>query len=73
MDNRLVVASGLNTLLLVTSADVLHCFTVPSLGVKVDAVPGRLNYLGFVDLWVSVVRAMVEAVAPIDLVDRLVD
>ena len=38
-----------------------------------DAVPGRLNYLGFVDLWVSVVRAMVEAVAPIDVVDRLVD
>ena len=28
---------------LVTSADVLHSFSVNSLGVKVDAVPGRLN------------------------------
>lgn len=32
---------------LVTSADVIHSWTVPSLGVKVDAVPGRLNQLGF--------------------------
>ena len=31
--------------LLVTSEDVLHCFAVPSLGVKIDAVPGRLNML----------------------------
>lgn len=30
---------------LVTSADVLHSWTVPSLGVKVDACPGRLNEL----------------------------
>lgn len=29
--------------LLVTSEDVLHSFAVPSLGVKIDAVPGRLN------------------------------
>jgi len=26
-------------------ADVLHSWTVPSLGIKVDACPGRLNYL----------------------------
>jgi len=30
---------------LVTSVDVLHCWTVPALGVKVDACPGRLNQL----------------------------
>ena len=29
--------------LLVTGGDVLHSFAVPSLGIKVDAVPGRLN------------------------------
>ena len=29
--------------LLITSADVLHCWTIPSIGVKIDAVPGRLN------------------------------
>jgi cytochrome c oxidase subunit 2 len=33
----------LNIRLLVTSSDVLHSWAVPSLGVKVDAVPGRLN------------------------------
>jgi len=31
----------------VTAADVLHAWTVPSFGVKVDAVPGRLNELWF--------------------------
>lgn len=30
---------------LITSADVIHSWTVPSLGVKVDALPGRLNQL----------------------------
>ena len=28
---------------LITSTDVLHCWTLPSLGIKMDAVPGRLN------------------------------
>ena len=45
VDNRIAIPSHLNSLLLISSADVLHCFTVPMLGVKVDAVPGRLNYL----------------------------
>lgn len=45
VDNRLVLPVGLNLLFLVTSADVLHSWTVPSLGVKVDAIPGRLNSL----------------------------
>jgi len=31
----------------VTAADVMHAWTVPSFGVKVDAVPGRLNELWF--------------------------
>lgn len=29
--------------LLITSSDVLHCWAIPSLGIKMDAVPGRLN------------------------------
>jgi heme/copper-type cytochrome/quinol oxidase subunit 2 len=32
-----------NVRLLVTSSDVLHSWAVPSLGVKIDACPGRLN------------------------------
>lgn len=43
VDNRIRIPVSLDTLLYVTSVDVLHCYTVPTLGVKVDAVPGRLN------------------------------
>nr|YP_054520.1 cytochrome c oxidase subunit II [Triops longicaudatus]AJD07302.1 cytochrome c oxidase subunit II [Triops newberryi]AAT69269.1 cytochrome c oxidase subunit 2 [Triops longicaudatus]ADD37195.1 cytochrome c oxidase subunit II [Triops longicaudatus]AJD07289.1 cytochrome c oxidase subunit II [Triops longicaudatus]UNY33487.1 cytochrome c oxidase subunit 2 [Triops longicaudatus] len=43
VDNRLVVPFNTQVRLLVTAADVLHSWTIPSLGVKVDAVPGRLN------------------------------
>ena len=32
---------------LVTAADVLHSWTIPAIGVKADAVPGRLNQLTF--------------------------
>jgi cytochrome c oxidase subunit 2 len=45
VDNRLVLPTLSRIMFLVTSADVLHSWTVPSLGIKVDAVPGRLNYL----------------------------
>lgn len=45
VDNRLVLPTLANILFLVTSADVLHSWTVPSLGIKVDSIPGRLNYL----------------------------
>ena len=42
-DWRLVLPSKSHIRLLVTSADVLHSWAVPSFGVKVDACPGRLN------------------------------
>jgi cytochrome c oxidase subunit 2 len=32
---------------LITSSDVLHCWAVPALGVKMDAAPGRLNQISF--------------------------
>ena len=31
--------------LLISSSDVLHSFAIPSLGIKIDAVPGRLNQI----------------------------
>ena len=43
VDNRLFVPINTHIRLLITSADVLHSWAVPSLGVKVDACPGRLN------------------------------
>nr|WNO18593.1 cytochrome c oxidase subunit II [Paralepetopsis sp.] len=47
VDNRVVVPVGHGVRVLVSSEDVLHSWTVPTLGVKVDAVPGRLNQLSF--------------------------
>ena len=43
VDNRLVLPINKNIHVLVTAGDVLHSFAMPSLGVKKDAVPGRLN------------------------------
>lgn len=43
VDNPIVLPVNTHVRLIVTAADVLHCWAVPSLGVKVDAVPGRLN------------------------------
>nr|UYB78225.1 cytochrome c oxidase subunit II [Alectorobius capensis] len=45
VDNRLVVPFNSSLRLLITSNDVIHSWTIPSLGVKVDAVPGRLNQI----------------------------
>lgn len=45
VDNPLFLPVETNLRLLVTSKDVIHSFAVPSLGLKVDAVPGRLNQL----------------------------
>nr|YP_009695221.1 cytochrome c oxidase subunit II [Triops granarius]AXU40947.1 cytochrome c oxidase subunit II [Triops granarius] len=45
VDNRLTVPYNTQIRLLVTAADVLHSWTIPSLGIKVDAIPGRLNQL----------------------------
>ena len=47
VDNRLVVPIQTHVRVLVTGADVIHSFAVPSLGVKIDAVPGRLNQTSF--------------------------
>lgn len=47
VDNRLVVPFGGDVRVVVTRADVLHSWAVPSLGVKLDANPGRLNQIIF--------------------------
>jgi len=46
VDNRLLLPTRTHIRLLVTSADVIHSWAVPSLGIKVDAIPGRLNQTG---------------------------
>ena len=48
VDNDLVLPVQTSIRLLVTSNDVIHCFGVPSLGLKSDAIPGRLNATGLI-------------------------
>nr|YP_009000250.1 cytochrome c oxidase subunit II [Rapisma xizangense]YP_009000263.1 cytochrome c oxidase subunit II [Rapisma zayuanum]AHA35656.1 cytochrome c oxidase subunit II [Rapisma xizangense]AHA35669.1 cytochrome c oxidase subunit II [Rapisma zayuanum] len=47
VDNRAILPMNTQIRILVTAADVLHSWTVPSLGVKIDAIPGRLNQTNF--------------------------
>jgi cytochrome c oxidase subunit II len=47
VDNEVVLPIGKVVRVQVTAADVLHAFAMPSLGVKRDAVPGRLNETWF--------------------------
>lgn len=45
VDNCLLVPFITNIRLIVSGVDVIHSWTIPSLGIKVDAIPGRLNQL----------------------------
>nr|UBD07196.1 cytochrome c oxidase subunit II [Otophryne robusta] len=47
VDNRVILPMGAATRTLITADDVLHSWAVPSLGVKIDAIPGRLNQTSF--------------------------
>nr|YP_009590152.1 cytochrome c oxidase subunit II [Piranga roseogularis]QBM09919.1 cytochrome c oxidase subunit II [Piranga roseogularis]QBM09932.1 cytochrome c oxidase subunit II [Piranga roseogularis] len=47
VDHRVVVPMNSTIRVIVTADDVLHSWAVPSLGVKTDAVPGRLNQTSF--------------------------
>nr|QBC73212.1 cytochrome c oxidase subunit II [Pseudococculinidae sp. MNHN-IM-2013-40847] len=47
VDNRMIIPTDLAVKALITSEDVIHSWAVPSLGVKVDAIPGRLNQISF--------------------------
>jgi len=48
VDNRVVLPINIEVRMLVSAADVIHSWTVPALGVKADAIPGRLNQLRFI-------------------------
>ena len=47
VDNQLVVPTNTHVRCILTSADVIHSWAIPSLGVKLDCVPGRLNQTSF--------------------------
>jgi cytochrome c oxidase subunit II len=47
VDNEMVVPVNKNIRVITTGADVIHAFAVPSFGVKMDSIPGRINETWF--------------------------
>nr|QLY89790.1 cytochrome c oxidase subunit II [Empis tessellata] len=47
VDNRIILPMNSQIRILVTAADVIHSWTIPALGVKIDGTPGRLNQTNF--------------------------
>nr|AIW65038.1 cytochrome c oxidase subunit II [Notonectidae sp. MT-2014] len=47
VDNRIMLPMNTQIRILVTAADVLHSWAMPSIGVKIDATPGRINQGSF--------------------------
>nr|YP_010952828.1 cytochrome c oxidase subunit II [Tetraloides nigrifrons]WMQ53248.1 cytochrome c oxidase subunit 2 [Tetraloides nigrifrons] len=47
VDNRTVLPMNTQIRMIISAADVIHSWTVPALGVKADAIPGRLNQTSF--------------------------
>nr|QPN48737.1 cytochrome c oxidase subunit II [Lycorma delicatula]QPN49647.1 cytochrome c oxidase subunit II [Lycorma delicatula] len=45
VDNRMVIPFSTQIRMIVSSSDVIHSWTIPSMGVKMDAIPGRLNQI----------------------------
>lgn len=48
VDNRIILPTNNQVRILISAIDVLHSWTIPSLGVKIDATPGRLNQTSFI-------------------------
>nr|YP_010947347.1 cytochrome c oxidase subunit II [Andraca melli]WGO62375.1 cytochrome c oxidase subunit II [Andraca melli] len=47
VDNRIILPMNNQIRIMVTATDVIHSWTIPSLGIKIDANPGRLNQTNF--------------------------
>jgi len=56
VDNRIIVPAQEQIRALITSSDVLHSWALPSLGLKIDAIPGRLNQFVFIVMLNSVIH-----------------
>lgn len=48
VDRCLIIPLKRDIRMIVSRTDVIHSWTIPSLGVKVDAIPGRLNQLSYI-------------------------
>lgn len=47
VDNRIIIPYETQIRLLITATDVIHSWALPSLGIKIDGTPGRLNQISF--------------------------
>nr|QEJ81466.1 cytochrome c oxidase subunit 2 [Diaphanes citrinus] len=47
VDNKLIIPYNSLIRMIITSTDVIHSWTIPSAGIKIDATPGRLNSTSF--------------------------
>nr|YP_010554939.1 cytochrome c oxidase subunit II [Somanniathelphusa grayi]UYP50871.1 cytochrome c oxidase subunit II [Somanniathelphusa grayi] len=47
VDNRTILPFNTQIRMLISATDVIHSWTIPSLGIKADAIPGRLNQVSF--------------------------
>nr|AFQ96951.1 cytochrome c oxidase subunit 2 [Macrotrachela quadricornifera]AFQ96952.1 cytochrome c oxidase subunit 2 [Macrotrachela quadricornifera]AFQ96953.1 cytochrome c oxidase subunit 2 [Macrotrachela quadricornifera]AFQ96954.1 cytochrome c oxidase subunit 2 [Macrotrachela quadricornifera]AFQ96957.1 cytochrome c oxidase subunit 2 [Macrotrachela quadricornifera] len=56
VDNRVVVPAQEHIRALITSSDVMHSWALPALGVKMDAIPGRLNQFVFMVMLNSIIH-----------------
>lgn len=55
VDNRLIIPSQSHIRVFITSDDVIHSWAVPSLGIKIDANPGRMNHCHlFINNYISI-------------------
>ena len=45
VDNRIIAPFKIPIRLITTSTDVIHSWTIPSIGIKIDATPGRINQI----------------------------
>nr|ASU53103.1 cytochrome oxidase subunit II [Chaitophorus sp. ZMIOZ 14280] len=45
VDNKTIIPYKFNIRLLISSEDVIHSWTIPSLAIKIDAIPGRMNQI----------------------------
>lgn len=46
VDHQMILPTNVHIRLMITGGDVIHSWSVPALGVKVDAIPGRMNQVG---------------------------
>nr|ALO71237.1 cytochrome c oxidase subunit 2 [Tychobythinus sp. 1 EF-2015] len=47
VDNRMIIPYNSQIRMLISASDVLHSWAIPSISIKIDAIPGRLNQINF--------------------------